>query len=164
MLYWSTLHFICISKKISLCPSMLFYLKKDFTRNEACLMPTTKNTCIREVAGLNPTSTISLWPVLECHKKMPQTNFCITCAWKKEWFVPSVVTPTGGLEPPTTGLKGQRSTDWARQARLQCRFWHFSLPELSQKPNEPKETDVKEPICTCIHKSSQQCHWCVWYQ
>ena len=27
-------------------------------------------------------------------------------------------SPTGGLEPPTTGLKGQRSTDWARQAHL----------------------------------------------
>lgn len=27
-------------------------------------------------------------------------------------------TPTGGLEPPTTGLKGQRSTDWARQAHF----------------------------------------------
>ena len=53
-----------------------------------------------------------------------------------EQFVPSVVTPTGGLEPPTTGLKGQRSTDWARQAHSRICFWRFGIAELSQSPNE----------------------------
>lgn len=51
-------------------------------------------------------------------------------------------SPTGGLEPPTTGLKGQRSTDWARQAHLPNTNRNFKT--LNGKHQLPMVTDFQE--------------------